>query len=66
MKAYLITTGAVFGLITLTHLWRMIAEWPKMATDPIYIALTLLAATLSLWAWRLLKLSSRPVAQPRE
>jgi len=66
MKAYLITTGVVFGLITVLHLWRMIAEWPKMATDPVYIALTLLAAALSFWAWRLLRLSSRPVNQPRD
>jgi hypothetical protein len=26
MKAYLMTTGAVFGLVTLTHLWRIYEE----------------------------------------
>jgi len=57
MKSYVTTTGAVFGLITLLHLWRMIVEWPKPATDPWYILLTLLAAALSLWAWRLLRRS---------
>ena len=59
MKAYLMTTGAVFGLITVAHVWRMVAEWPRMASDPGYILLTLAAAALGLWAWRLLRLSAR-------
>jgi hypothetical protein len=62
MKAYVTTTGAVFGLITLAHLLRIIAEGPHLATDPWYVLLTIVAATLSLWAWRLLRLTtqSRP------
>ena len=60
MKAYLMTTGAIFGLITLAHLWRMIAEWPHLATEPWYVLLTVTAAVLSFWAWRLLRLSPRP------
>ena len=30
MKAYIMTTGAVFGLITLAHLLRIIAEGPRL------------------------------------
>ena len=56
MKAYLLTTGALFGLITLAHVWRVIDEWPYLATDPWYILLTVAAAVLCLWAWRLLRL----------
>jgi hypothetical protein len=26
MKAYVIATGAVFGLLTLVHVWRMFVE----------------------------------------
>ena len=59
MKAYLITTGALFGLITLAHLLRIIGEWPHLATDPWYLLLTAAAAVLCLWAWRLLRLSAR-------
>lgn len=59
MKAYLITTGAVFGLITLAHLWRIVAEWPRLATEPGYLLLTVTSAILSLWAWRLLRPSRR-------
>lgn len=59
MKAYLMTTGAVFGLVTLAHLWRMIDEWPHLATDPWYVSLTLAAAALCLWALLLLRRSLR-------
>ncbi len=55
MRAYLITTCAVFGLIVVAHIWRVIEEHPALAKDPWYIAITLAAAALCLWAWRLLR-----------
>ena len=55
MKAYLITTGIVFALIALTHIARMFAEGTRLATGPLFLLLTLLAAGLSGWAWYLLK-----------
>jgi hypothetical protein len=60
MKAYVITTGAVFGLVTLLHIWRGIEEGPHLAADPWYILLTLAAAALCLWALRLLWRWPRP------
>jgi hypothetical protein len=59
MKAYLITTGAVFGVITLAHICRIIEEWPHLATEPWYLLLTIATAVLGIWAWRLLRLSPR-------
>ena len=59
MKAYLMTTGSVFGLIVLAHVWRVIAEGPHLVTDPWYILLTAAAAALCVWAWRLLRLLRR-------
>jgi hypothetical protein len=59
MKAYLITTGTVFGLITLAHIWRVLAEGSHLATEPFFLLLTAAAAALSFWAWRLLKRLSR-------
>jgi hypothetical protein len=59
MKAYVMTTGAVFGLITLAHVLRIIAEGPHLVTDPWYVLLTVVAAALGLWAWRLLRLTTR-------
>ena len=46
MKCYLITTGTVFALITLMHFWRMIGENHRLATDPFFLALTVLAINL--------------------
>lgn len=58
MKAYVMTTGALFGLLTLAHIWRVIEE-RNLATDPWYILITVASAALCIWAWRLLALTSR-------
>ncbi len=58
MKAYVMTTGAVFGLLTLAHLLRIIVE-RHLATDPLYILITIGTGALCLWAWRVLRLSTR-------
>jgi hypothetical protein len=50
----------VFGLITLAHLWRVVAESRALATEPWFVLLTLAAAGLSIWAFRLLRSSARP------
>jgi hypothetical protein len=63
MKAYLVTTGTVFGLIAVLHLLRSIQEWPLLATEPwhylVMSALGAVAAALSVWAWCLLRLQAR-------
>ena len=59
MKAYLITTGAVFGLLTLAHIWRVIEEGPHLMTQVPWVLITVAAAALCLWAFRLLWTSSR-------
>jgi len=60
MKAYLITTGIIFALIFVAHIWRILAENRGVATDPFFIILTIVAAALSFWAWCLLRRSTRP------
>jgi hypothetical protein len=55
MKAYLITTGTVFGLITVAHIARFFAEGSHLATEPVFLILTVAAAALSVWAWSLLR-----------
>ena len=59
MRAYVMTTGAVFGLLVLAHLWRVIEEGTHLATDPWYWLITAAAAALCLWAWRVLRLMPR-------
>ena len=56
MKAYVVTTGALFGLLVVAHVWRALAEGPRIATDPWFILITALAGGLCLWAWRVLKM----------
>lgn len=56
MKAYLITTGTIFAIITALHIWRAIAEG---GPGPVWILLILLPAGLCIWAFALLKKSSR-------
>ncbi|HLB81948.1 MAG TPA: hypothetical protein VJJ54_02570 [Gemmatimonadales bacterium] len=62
MKAYLVTTGALFALLALAHVWRIVAEWPLVTTDlpaMLEAGIGIVAAGLCLWAWRLLRLSVR-------
>jgi hypothetical protein len=59
VKTYVMTTGILFGLLTLAHVWRVFEEGVGLARDPWYVLITLSAAALGLWAWRLLRLSTR-------
>ena len=59
MKAFLWTTGIVFALITVAHIWRVLAESTALARDPWFIFLSLVAAGLSVWSFRLLRTSTR-------
>lgn len=59
MKAYVVTTGIIFGLLALVHLWRVAEEGVHLARSPSFVLITLAAAALCVWAWRLIKASSR-------
>ncbi len=54
MRAFLAIVGVIFGLITVAHVWRIVFENAKLATDPIFILLTIVSAALSAWAFVLL------------
>lgn len=59
MKAYIITTGIIFGLITVAHIVRFVMEGSRLAGEPVFILLTLLSAALCIWAWQVLRRLSR-------
>ena len=63
LKAYLVITGSIFGLIALAHAARTIAEAQRLGVDPWFYlegpGLGVVAAALSGWAWRLLWCSLR-------
>ncbi len=58
MKVYVITTGIIFALITISHVVRMVVE-PHVLTEPVYLFLTLLSAVLAIWAVVVLRRLSR-------
>ena len=51
MKPYLITTGILFGAITVAHAYAAIVRGHLHHTD----LLVLVSGALSIWAWRLLR-----------
>ncbi len=55
MRAYLVVTGAVFGLLVVIHLARLIVEGPHVAADPFFIGATVVAAGMAFWALLLLR-----------
>ena len=57
MRAYVLTSGSIFGLIFLAHIWRIFLE-PHVLGEPLWVLLTLAAAGLSLWALRILRLTT--------
>ena len=63
MKAYILTTGALFGLIVLAHLARMIKEGTETLTEPLFVGMTILAIGLCVWAWRLFRSLNSPHAR---
>ena len=59
LKAYVTTTGVIFGLLTLVHLWRILAESRALARDPFYLLITACSAALCFWAWRVSRRTAR-------
>ena len=42
MKAYVMTTGVLFGLLAMAHVWRIFAEGQGLATNPWFVLVTVL------------------------
>lgn len=64
MRAYLATTGVLFAVLAVLHVWRLVVEWPGIRAEFWIIAGgSILSAVLALWALKLLlalKRSNRP------
>ena len=52
MKAYVTTTGALFCLLVMAHIWRAVVEGPSVIKSPIFVASTIVATAMVVWAWR--------------
>jgi hypothetical protein len=63
MRAYVITTAAVFALLVVAHVVRVALEGTRLLTEPDFVLATLIPAALCVWAWRLLRGGKAP-AEP--
>jgi len=59
VKAYLATTGVVFGILTALHIWRIIAEGGGPGREPWFLFISVVAAGFTVWSAVLL-LRQRP------
>ena len=59
MKAYVVTTGTLFGLLVVAHVWRVLEEGAHVAASPMFLVTTILALGVCLWACWLLRGSRR-------
>jgi hypothetical protein len=64
MRAYLIATGTIFGLVAAGHLFELVAERRSPASDPWFTLgvglIIVLSGALCFWALRLLKVIKSP------
>jgi hypothetical protein len=51
LKVDVVTTGVIFGLVTVAHVWRMVEEGSHVATDPFFVLVTLASGSLGFWVW---------------
>lgn len=57
MRTYIMTTGGIFGLLTIAHVWRYTVE-RQLLSSPWHLSITVIAALLFIWAMRLLRTQS--------
>ena len=58
MKSFVMTVGIVFALVVFAHIARLAVE-PHLASNPWFWLTTIIAAALSAWAWRLLRIARK-------
>ena len=59
MRAYALTTGVIFALLAVAHLYRVIVESHSLGTDPWFLIITAIAALLSVWAFTVARRSPK-------
>ena len=64
MRTYLATTGLLFALLVVAHVWRATVE-PHLVRDPWFLLFSVLAAALSIWAFTLFRRAPRTVSDGR-
>ena len=50
MKSYLLTTGAIFGLLVVSHVARVVVEGTYLVREPIFVLTTIASGAVFIWA----------------
>ena len=50
MKSYIVTTGAIFGLLLVSHVARLLVEGTYLIREPIFLLTTLASGAVFIWA----------------
>ena len=50
MKSYLLTTGAIFGLLLVSHVARVVVEGIYLIREPIFVLTTIASGAVFIWA----------------
>jgi hypothetical protein len=55
VRTYTVVTGLIFALLLAVHVARAVVEGLHVLREPFFAGSTLVAAGLSVWAFRLLR-----------
>lgn len=50
MRAYVVATGVLFGLIVIAHIARLVAEGTDAFRSPVFVVASLLAIGMVAWS----------------
>jgi hypothetical protein len=50
MRAYVVTTGLMFGLLVIAHIARLAVEGPGALRSPIFVIASLLSIGMLVWS----------------
>ena len=65
MRAYVATSGVVFGLVVIAHIARLVVEGPRALHSPVFIVASFLAVGMLVWSVLVyLRLGHRTGADP--
>lgn len=54
MRTYVAATGAIFGILVIAHLLRVVEEGPHLLREPWWVLVTIAAAAFCIWSGALL------------
>jgi hypothetical protein len=63
MRAYLLVTGILFGLVGVAHVADVAERWRTLGSEPLQLMVPLAGIALTIWAWRSARAGNRSLAR---